>query len=67
MRNWKIALAAAVLVTPLGSLNAGTPSQSALDAEALAAPQAGSFTESEGQTWGCCWIFFMGRWICLPC
>lgn len=67
MRNWKIALAAAVLVAPLGSLNAVTSSRGALDLEALSAPQTGSFTESEGQSWGCCWIFFMGRWMCVPC
>lgn len=63
MRNWKLTLAAAILVAPLGSLNAVMPAADA----ALAAPQTAAVAETEGQSWGCCWVLWQGRWMCLPC
>ena len=66
MRKWKLALAAAVLVAPLGSLNADSNVMDAAIAPAPIAPQGTSLTD-EGQGWGCCWIFWYGRWMCVPC
>ena len=66
MRNWKLALAAAVLVAPLGSLNAGAANTS-VASTAATAPKPVTAVEDGAQGWGCCWVFFMGRWRCLPC
>lgn len=66
MRNWKLALVAAALVAPLGTLNARSEG-TAPPAAVAVAPGAVVLESPDGQGWACCWVFVMGRWMCLPC
>lgn len=74
MRMSKIALFAALAALPLTQLNAGvtapSPSapETAIPAELIEMQNAGTIADgTEVQGWGCCFIFFMGRWYCVPC
>ena len=55
----KSTLFAIVLALPL-ALSAATPSAGPTIGGAQVAPTTPS-------QYGCCWIFFAGRWMCFPC
>ena len=69
MRKWKLALAAAVLVAPLGSLNAVSTTDTLVVSTAATASKEMPAVEdgAKQQGWGCCWVFWYGRWMCVPC
>lgn len=61
MKRIKVLLAGLILL-PLLALGAN------LDpAEGVAVAQSESARVSGQESVTCCWIFFMGRWICVPC
>ena len=67
MRNWKLTLAVAALTAPVGSLNAVSAADDAAVATIAQAPQGTTIVvERNGQS-DCCWVFWMGRWRCVPC
>ena len=46
------------------------PNEKQADTESLAADGAIASTDqsaAEAQALNCCWVFFYGRWYCLPC
>jgi hypothetical protein len=62
-RFLKLACLSAVLAG-IAAIPANAESQAE---NAVARPDAPGIGLSKTTSWGCCWIYFNGRWICIPC
>lgn len=57
MKKLRNVIAAALLIVPVLALNASTLSDAA----------EGVVVRSTPSVTACCYIFYMGRWWCIPC
>lgn len=62
-RFMKLACVLAV-TTGFAAIPANADSQSD---KAIARPDAPSVKLSTTTNWGCCYVYFGGRWYCIPC
>ena len=68
MRKLKIAALATICFAPIGAIQAGSAnSPSPVTPQPVAMPEAGFVVDgNQGQSWDCTWVYFVGRWICIP-
>jgi hypothetical protein len=58
MAKLRTLLAAALLTVPVLTMSMNVAADDA---------QTGPRIEATTAATGCCWAYFMGRWICMPC
>lgn len=69
MKSFRTALLAAILVLPVGALATSGKSmvagKTAVVREVAAVPAG--MPERSGSAYYCCWVYFVGTWMCIPC
>jgi hypothetical protein len=63
MKNVRKMIATLALALPIAAVAATHASDSLT--QMRSAPEG--IAASGGQSYQCCWIFFLGTWYCLPC
>lgn len=64
MGKFKTMLVGIALALPFATLNAASPVAAAQPAAGAAPP--GLIEMGDGSAYTCCWVFYMGRWYCIP-